>query len=100
MERLKNTESEIKELEFKLKDLERAEKEIESFKELYKNYNKALDDYNKAKNKYISSYNKNNEITQLYLQKERAYFNEQAGLLAKDLKEEQACPGLWLNYTS
>ena len=92
VERLKNTESEIKEIEFKLKDLERAKNEIIKFQELYKNYNKALNDYNKAKNEYIASYNKNNEITQIYLQKERAYFNEQAGLMAKDLKEGQVCP--------
>ncbi len=92
VDRLKNIDSEIKELEFKIKDLERAGKEIEKFKELYKNYNKALNDYNNAKYKYIVSYNKNNEITQIYLQKERAYFNEQAGLLAKDLKDGQMCP--------
>ncbi len=92
VEKFKNIDNEIKELEFKLKDLEISEKEIEKFKELYENYNTALKDYNDAKNKYIISYNKNNEITQLYLQKERAYFNEQAGLLAKDLKEGEMCP--------
>ena len=92
VEKFKNIDNEIKELEFKLKDLEISEKEIEKFKELYENYNTALKDYNDAKNKYIISYNKNNEITQLYLQKEKAYFNEQAGLLAKDLKEGEMCP--------
>lgn len=92
MERLKSIDVEVEKLEQAAEDqeirasgLKRLEQHIREWEETKEAMEKAVDDYNVTSEnaaKFMACYNEKNQ----------AFLNEQAGILAKDLKDGQPCP--------
>lgn len=92
LETLKEIETEKTKLQ---SDIEKLETERQNYREIYsmiKNYTVILEEYNTTKQDYNKAAALYTEKEQKYVKMERAFFDEQAGILASQLKQGQKCP--------
>lgn len=92
LETLKGIEIEKSKLE---SDIEKLESERQNYREIYysiKKYNDIIKEFNIAKQNYNKAASICIEKEQQFIKAERAFFDEQAGILASKLKQGQKCP--------
>lgn len=89
---LKNTELEIEKLNSKISDIIKKKEGVEYLKDVFERKIKAVLQADEAKDKYMSAFAAYEEANNRYLKMEKAFFNEQAGIMAAALEEGQPCP--------
>lgn len=89
---LKNTELEIEKLNSKISDIIKKKEGIEYLKDVFERKIKAVSQADEAKDRYMSAFAAYEEANNRYLKMEKAFFNEQAGIMAAALEEGQPCP--------
>lgn len=89
---LKNTELEIEKLNSKISDIIKKKEGVEYLKDVFERKIKAVSQADEAKDRYMSAFAAYEEANNRYLKMEKAFFNEQAGIMAAVLEEGQPCP--------
>lgn len=89
---LKNTELEIEKLNSKISDIIKKKEGVEYLKDVFERKIKAVSQADEAKDRYMSAFAAYEEANNRYLKMEKAFFNEQAGIMAAALEEGQPCP--------
>lgn len=89
---LKNTELEIEKLNSKISDIIKKKEAVEYLKDVFERKIKAVSQADEAKDRYMSAFAAYEEANNRYLKMEKAFFNEQAGIMAAALEEGQPCP--------
>lgn len=89
---LKNTELEIEKLNSKISDIIKKKEGVEYLKDVFERKIKAVLQADEAKDRYMSAFAAYEEANNRYLKMEKAFFNEQAGIMAAALEEGQPCP--------
>lgn len=89
---LKNTELEIEKLNSKISDIIKKKEGVEYLKDVFERKIKAVSQADEAKDRYMSAFAAYEEANNRYLKMEKAFFNEQAGIMAASLEEGQPCP--------
>lgn len=89
---LKNTELEIEKLNSKISDIIKKKEAVEYLKDVFERKIKAVSQADEAKDRYMSAFAAYEEANNRYLKMEKAFFNEQAGIMAAALAEGQPCP--------
>lgn len=89
---LKNTELEIEKLNSKISDIIKKKEAVEYLKDVFEKKIKAVSQADEAKDRYMSAFAAYEEANNRYLKMEKAFFNEQAGIMAAALEEGQPCP--------
>ncbi len=89
---LKNTEIEIEKLNSKISDIIKKKEGVEYLKDVFERKIKAVSQADEAKDRYMSAFAAYEEANNRYLKMEKAFFNEQAGIMAAALEEGQPCP--------
>lgn len=89
---LKNTELEIEKLNSKISDIIKKKEGVEYLKDVFERKIKAVSQADEAKDRYMSAFAAYEEANNRYLKMEKAFFNEQAGIIAAALEEGQPCP--------
>ena len=89
---LKNTELEIEKLNSKISDIIKKKEAVEYLKDVFERKIKAVSQTDEAKDRYMSAFAAYEEANNRYLKMEKAFFNEQAGIMAAALEEGQPCP--------
>lgn len=89
---LKNTEIEIEKLNSKISDIIKKKEGVEYLKDVFERKIKAVSQADEAKDRYMSAFAAYEEAHNRYLKMEKAFFNEQAGIMAAALEEGQPCP--------
>ena len=89
---LKNTELEIEKLNSKISDIIKKKEAVEYLKDVFERKIKAVSHADEAKDRYMSAFAAYEEANNRYLKMEKAFFNEQAGIMAAALEEGQPCP--------
>lgn len=89
---LKNTELEIEKLNSKISDIIKKKEGVEYLKDVFERKIKAVSQADEAKDRYMSAFAAYEEANNRYLKMEKAFFNEQAGIMAATLEEGQPCP--------
>lgn len=89
---LKNTELEIEKLNSKISDIIKKKEGVEYLKDVFERKIKAVSQADEAKDRYMSAFAAYEEANNRYLKMEKAFFNEQAGIMAAALEEGQSCP--------
>lgn len=89
---LKNTELEIEKLNSKISDIIKKKEGVEYLKDVFERKIKAASQADEAKDRYMSAFAAYEEANNRYLKMEKAFFNEQAGIMAAALEEGQPCP--------
>ena len=91
-ERTDNSGAMLKECEAKIEGLKKRLLEVEEFKKLCLNFERSEAEFKKAKNDYEIFREKKNSLGAVYAQKENAFFDAQAGIMASRLKDGEMCP--------
>ena len=91
-EMLKNTELEIEKLNSKISDIIKKKEAVEYLKDVFERKIKAVSQADEAKDRYMSAFAAYEEANNRYLKMEKAFFNEQAGIMAAALAEGEPCP--------
>lgn len=89
---LKNTELEIEKLNSKISDIIKKKEAVEYLKDVFERKIKAVSQADEAKDRYMSAFAAYEEANNRYLKMEKAFFNEQAGIMAAALAEGEPCP--------
>lgn len=89
---LKNTELEIEKLNSKISDIIKKKEAVEYLKDVFERKIKAVSQADEAKDRYMSAFAAYEEANNRYLKMEKAFFNEQAGIMAAALEEGEPCP--------
>lgn len=89
---LTNTELEIEKLNSKISDIIKKKEGVEYLKDVFERKIKAVSQADEAKDRYMSAFAAYEEANNRYLKMEKAFFNEQAGIMAAALEEGQPCP--------
>lgn len=89
---LKNTELEIEKLNSKISDIIKKKEGVEYLKDVFERKIKAVSQADEAKDRYMSAFAAYEEANNRYLKMEKAFFNEQAGIMAAALAEGEPCP--------
>lgn len=89
---LKNTELEIEKLNSKISDIIKKKEGVEYLKDVFERKIKAVSQADEAKDRYMSAFAAYEEANNRYIKMEKAFFNEQAGIMAAALEEGQPCP--------
>ena len=89
---LKNTELEIEKLNSKISDIIKKKEGVEYLKDVFERKIKAVSQADEAKDRYMSAFAAYEEANNRYLKMEKAFFNEQAGIMAAALEDGQPCP--------
>lgn len=89
---LKNTELEVEKLNSKISDIIKKKEGVEYLKDVFERKIKAVSQADEAKDRYMSAFAAYEEANNRYLKMEKAFFNEQAGIMAAALEEGQPCP--------
>ena len=89
---LKNTELEIEKLNSKISDIIKKKEGVEYLKDVFERKIKAVSQADEAKDRYMSAFAAYEEANNRYLKMEKAFFNEQAGIMAAALAEGETCP--------
>ena len=89
---LKNTELEIEKLNSKISDIIKKKEAVEYLRDVFERKIKAVSQADEAKDRYMSAFAAYEEANNRYLKMEKAFFNEQAGIMAAALEEGQPCP--------
>lgn len=89
---LKNTELEIEKLNSKISDIIKKKEAVEYLKDVFERKIKAVSQADEAKDRYMIAFAAYEEANNRYLKMEKAFFNEQAGIMAAALEEGQPCP--------
>lgn len=89
---LKNTELEVEKLNSKISDIIKKKEAVEYLKDVFERKIKAVSQADEAKDRYMSAFAAYEEANNRYLKMEKAFFNEQAGIMAAALEEGQPCP--------
>ena len=89
---LKNTELEIEKLNSKISDIIKKKEAVEYLKDVFERKIKAVSQADEAKDRYMSAFAAYEEANNRYLKMEKAFFNEQAGIMAAALEDGQPCP--------
>ena len=89
---LKNTELEIEKLNSKISDIIKKKEGVEYLKDVFERKIKAVSQADEAKDRYMSAFAAYEEANNRYLKMEKAFFNEQAGIMAAALEVGQSCP--------
>ena len=89
---LKNTGLEIEKLNSKISDIIKKKEGVEYLKDVFERKIKAVSQADEAKDRYMSAFAAYEEANNRYLKMEKAFFNEQAGIMAAALEEGQPCP--------
>lgn len=89
---LKNTELEIEKLNSKISDIIKKKEGVEYLKDVFERKIKAVSQADEAKDRYMSAFAAYEEANNRYLKMEKAFFNEQAGIMAAALEVGQPCP--------
>lgn len=89
---LKNTELEIEKLNSKISDIIKKKEAVEYLKDVFERKIKAVSQADEAKDRYMSAFAAYEEANNRYLKMEKAFFYEQAGIMAAALEEGQPCP--------
>lgn len=89
---LKNTELEIEKLNSKISDIIKKKEGVEYLKDVFERKIKAVSQADEAKDRYMSAFAAYEEANNRYLKMEKAFFNEQAGIMAAALEEGEPCP--------
>jgi exonuclease SbcC len=83
--KLSSCEQELKKSELDIKKLEGLRNSLENTLGIHRTYMDILEEFKEAEKGYI-------DANAILVEKESAFFREQAGILAKTLKEENPCP--------
>lgn len=89
---LKNTELEIEKLNSKISDIIKKKEAVEYLRDVFERKIKAVSQADEAKDRYMSAFAAYEEANNRYLKMEKAFFNEQAGIMAAALAEGEPCP--------
>lgn len=89
---LKNTELEVEKLNSKISDIIKKKEGVEYLKDVFERKIKAVSQADEAKDRYMSAFAAYEEANNRYLKMEKAFFNEQAGIMAAALAEGEPCP--------
>lgn len=88
----KNTEVEKQKAVHKAAELEEKKQQVITVNNTYKKYNKLELKYSEMLEEYKTLRQKADKDTKIFEQGNRAFLDEQAGLLASDLKQGEKCP--------
>lgn len=83
--KLNSCEQELKNRETDIKILDDIRNALENILSIYRNYMDIQEEFREADKRYVNA-------NTVLMKKESAFFREQAGILAKNLKDETPCP--------
>ncbi len=92
LESLKSVGENLKEIEYALKEKTDEKDRLLKFENLFEEYKTAKKEYETAKREYISARDKSEISRQKLNERERRFFDGQAGILAQGLEEGKKCP--------
>ncbi|MDO5560523.1 MAG: SMC family ATPase [Oscillospiraceae bacterium] len=91
-ESLKNSDAQLEKLNNSMTEIKRELDELRSFHSQVHKYAQTAAAYKSAACEYKLSYEKAEKLSAAYMQLEKAFYDEQAGILALSLRENEPCP--------
>lgn len=89
---LKGAELEIEKIRSKIAEITKKKEAVEYLNEVFERKEKAISQADSAKVEYIEAYKLYEKANNEYMQMEKAFFSEQAGIIASALEEGEPCP--------